>query len=302
MPTSSSVFVYPCQLEKSERQERKLRKAEDAGWSDTCENLDDPQHGHVFENNTCMCNGTQPPYRLLGGAGLGESTVPRSRNNTFLTGSGDAWETVTFGCCNADCDSVEAEGAPEAAVGTCPDGLPGSVPKTKTDCPAGAHCKTCRDGPNVEADDCIVCDEGFVHTPAIPGGEPDCTGWCRKRNCTMPPASTKCPQGAHCATCKAGASTDSDCLTCGAGFRFKDGIPGGEPDCTGDCVPAGPSPPSPSPSGSWCNPNSTAQMPGFTLAQWQAKGQEAGTVMGPMPQHAHILGRARGLLRWEPHG
>ena len=47
------------------------------GWSDTCENLDDPQHGHAFENNTCMCNGTQPPYRLLGGAGLGESTLPR---------------------------------------------------------------------------------------------------------------------------------------------------------------------------------------------------------------------------------
>ena len=32
----------------------------------------------------------------------------------------------------------------------------------------------------------------------------------------MPPASTPCPAGAHCATCKAGASTDSDCLTCGA--------------------------------------------------------------------------------------
>ena len=106
----------------------------------TCENLDDPQKGHVFGSNTCMCNATQNPYRLLGGAGMGEVTVPAAANNTFLFGnsSGRSYESVRFSCCTANCPTEEKEALLSVAKGSkCADGLPGTPPKTKTDCPAG---------------------------------------------------------------------------------------------------------------------------------------------------------------------
>ena len=204
-------------------------------------------------------------------------------------GSGNSYEKIRFGCCTADCSGVE-RGAIE--TGKCADGLPGTPAKTTTNCPAGAHCRTCRDGANVKADDYITCDENYIHVPAIPGGEPDCTGWCRLNNCTAPASTKDCPAIAHCATCKVGASSASDCLTCGRGYHFQAGIPGGEADCTGYCVADGPPVPTPPPD--WCG----SEPGNFTLEEWKAKGQDVGTVMGPMPSHSEVVARARGLLRW----
>ena len=51
----------------------------------TCENLDSPQKGHIFRSNTCMCNATQSPYRLLGAQS--QMTQPATYNNSFLSGT-----------------------------------------------------------------------------------------------------------------------------------------------------------------------------------------------------------------------
>lgn len=138
-----------------------------------------------------QCIATQGPYRLLGGPGIGKATLPATKNNSFLSGSGTDYETVTFGCCTGNCGAEEPQSAvqptvPGRGAGNCADGLPGTPPKIKTDCPAGVHCATCRDGADVKADDCITCEENCTHVPAIPGGEPDCTGTCQKK-CTPPP-------------------------------------------------------------------------------------------------------------------
>lgn len=93
-----------------------------------------------------------------------------------------------------------------------------------------------------------------------------------------------------------GAATASDCLTCAAGFNFRPGLPGGEPDCTGFCIGGGGG----APNGTFCNPNGTSAGVGapFTLREWQAEGQEFGSTVGPMPPHVEVLARARKLLRW----
>merc|ERR1711862_212806 len=60
---------------------------------------------------------------------------------------------------------------------------------------------------------------------------------------------------------------------------------------------SGTSPGSPPHNGSWwCSPNGSTGYT-FSLAQWQAKGQEVGTVVGPMPSHTEILREAREKLR-----
>ena len=113
------------------------------------------------------------------------------------------------------------------------------------------------------------------------------------KKCTPAPSNTSCDPAWRCKTCKASARNHNDCLSCESGYTFKDPLPPpGEPDCTGGCF---------SPNGTFCDPNGTSSDAPFTLQQWQqTRHQELGTVMGPMPPHAEVLARARGLLRWVP--
>jgi len=163
----------------------------------TCENLDDPQKGHVFESNTCMCNVTQPPYRLLG-PGNQEDNVPRSKNNSFLFGNGTEYKTIRFSCCSANCDSDDTD-----------------------------------DTDDMDEDDDVHQAPPLLGEKLWDASSEEELA----RKCTPAPSSTSCDKAWHCKTCKVNALNHNDCLTCESGYVFKDPLPPpGEPDCTGGCL------------------------------------------------------------------
>jgi hypothetical protein len=257
---AANLFIEPCTMEYGP-------------GAYTCDNLDDAQEGHRYVGNTCMCNQTQTPYRLLDATT--EAEVPRSGNNSFLFGSQGDTAAIEFGCLWEH--PGEAVAAAEAVAAPIP--TPCKPPPSSKSCPAGAHCATCKAGSSSQSD-CLSCAHGYTFTAVAPP-EPDCTGYCLA-NCTPPKTKTDCPAGAHCKTCRDGPNVKvDDCITCEAGFPFQPAIPGGEPDCTGTCGTAA----------DFCEGGKA-----FSLPQWQAKGQELGSVEGVMPPHTEVIAMARALL------
>ena len=109
-------------------------------------------------NNTCITAGS--PY---GGAcdkpDPASSTSMQYAGNTFLTPTGDAEKLM-----------VNCDGAAPA-----PPPPPPKCAKSKTDCTAAWHCKTCKAGAS-NPTDCMSCAAGYTFKKEYW----DCTGTCTK--------------------------------------------------------------------------------------------------------------------------
>jgi hypothetical protein len=109
---------------------------------------------------------------------------------------------------------------------------------TKTNCNTSWHCSVCLadspDCPGCGPRDCLSCVPGFTFHRLLS----DCTGFCHNASappspppCTPAESSKTCNPAWHCSTCRVGASSATDCLSCPPSITFHQH----SSDCTGVC-------------------------------------------------------------------